>query len=192
MTPTRLPRSEVRRYLKPYADEIGQLTLAWNNLHENLSILFWYAIGPGPVPHAIWNRLSNDRTQRDMLKTAVEAGAFIRCRPGFADDALWLLQKTDMLADHRNVAIHVPLTTLTSITTRKTVVEPADFFGNKRAKRLKGTDIMQELEWCTECAASLSYFAADIISTMNGAPASWPGRPSLQPPPNLSPRRTKR
>jgi hypothetical protein len=188
----RLPRSEVRRHLKPYAEEIGQVTLAWNSLHENLCILFWYAIGPGPVPQAIWNRLSNDRTQRDILKTAVEAGAFRRNRHGFADDVLWVLRQTDTLAEHRNVAIHVPLTTLTDVATGKTRVEPSDFFGNKRAKHLKGKDIISELEWCAECAASLSYFAADIISTMNGKPETWPERPSLPLPPSYNRGRTKR
>jgi hypothetical protein len=187
MSLRRLPRSEVRRHLKPYADEIGQVTLAWNGLHENLCILFWYAIGPGPVPLAIWNRLSSDRTQRDILKTAVEAGAFSRGRRGLTEDILWLLSQTDTLAERRNVAIHAPLTTLTNAATGKTVVEPADFLGNKRAKNLKGKDIVRELEWCAERAASLSYFAADVISTMNGSPESWPERPSPPPSPSHSP-----
>jgi|HubBroStandDraft_3_1064219.scaffolds.fasta_scaffold29221_3 hypothetical protein len=192
MSLRRLPRSEVRRHLKPYADEIGQVTLAWNSLHENLCILFSYAIGPGRVPFAIWNRLSSDRTQRDILKTAVEAGAFGTSRHGLNEDVLWLLSQTDALAEHRNVAIHAPLTTLTDVATGKTVVEPADFLGNKRAKSLKGIDIIRELEWCAECAASLSYFAADVISTVNGSPESWPERPSLTLPPSHSRGRTKR
>lgn len=189
---SRLSRSEVRKHLKPYADEIGQATLAWNSLHENLCLLFWFAIGPGPVPHAIWNRLSSDRTQRDILKTAVEAGAFLENRQRFSDDVLWLLKQVDQLAEHRNVAIHAPLTTLTNVATGKTTVEPEDFYGNKRAKQLKGKDIIGQLKWCAEGAALLSYFAADLIATMNEPPESWPDRPSLPPQPSHNPDRTKR
>jgi hypothetical protein len=113
------------------------------------------------------------------LKTAVEGGAFERSRRGFDGDVLWLLNQTEQLAEHRNVAIHAPLSTLTDLATGKTTVQPSDFFGNKRAKRLKGKDIVRELEWCSECADLLSHFAANLIQTMNGKPGSWPERPSL-------------
>jgi hypothetical protein len=188
----RMSRSDVRRHLTPYASEIGHATLAWNHLHENLSLLFWHAIGPGAVPAAIWNKLSNDRVQRDMLKTAVEAGAFLRKRPGLSDDVLWLLKETDKLAEQRNVAVHAPLTALTDAKTGQTTVEPQDFFGNKRAKQLRGKDIVLELEWCSECADLLNDFAADLILTINDKSGSWPERPSLPSPPNRSPSRTKR
>lgn len=174
----------MRQHLKPYAEEIGQVTISWNRLHENLCLLFWFAIGPGPVPYAIWNRLASDRTQRDILETAVKAGAFGQYRPGFADDVLWLLKQTEQLAEHRNSAIHAPLSTLTNLATGKTVVEPHDYFGNKRAKRLRGKNIIRELEWCAECADLLNYFAANLISTMNETPGSWPERPSLSLPPS--------
>jgi hypothetical protein len=189
-----LSRAEVRQHLQPYAEEIGQVTLAWSHLQENLCLLFWLAIGQGPVPYAIWDRLSNDRTQRDILKTAVEAGAFVRIGARLTDDVLWLLKETERLAEHRNVAIHAPLITLTDVATGITRVEAETFFGNRRAKSLKGKDIMRELAWCAECADALSRFAANLVQEMNASPLSWPERPSLpaRPTQNTSPRNHKR
>src|SRR6202035_1074742 len=187
-----LTRAEVRDYLKPYAQEIGHVTLAWNSLHENLALLFWFAMGHGPMPHVIWNKLSLDRLQRDILKTITEAGAFSSLRNGFGDDVLWLIKATDGIADARNIAVHAPLTTLTDLASGLTTVAPQDFFRNKRARRLKGRDIIRDLEWCAECIDMLNLFAADRVKTMGGAPDPWPGRPSLPPQPSHSQGRTKR
>jgi hypothetical protein len=180
-----LSPDEVRRHLEPFATEIGQATLTWNRLQENLAILFWYAIGPGPVPYAIWSRLSNDRTQRDILRVAIEAAAFADHPHGrrLTEEILWLLSAVDSLADRRNVAVHAPLTTLTSLETGITKVAPQDFFGNRRAKGLRGKDIIAELRYAHDRAEQLSRFAASLISGCVAArQPSWPERPSLLPP----------
>jgi hypothetical protein len=185
-----LSRSAVREHLKPYAVEIGQASLAWNHLHENLRILFWFAIGPGPVPFAIWEKLSNDRAQRDMLLTAVNAGALKNEK--MTNEVLWLLKQVDQLSQRRNSAIHAPLTTLTDTTTGITKVEPESWFGNRRAKSLVGKDIIQEIRWCAEWADDLNDFAAKLIPCMGASRQALPDRPSPPPPPNHSPAQTKR
>jgi hypothetical protein len=176
-----LSRLGVRQHLQPYATEIGHVTLAWNRLHENLALLFWYALGPGSVPFAIWDRLSSDRTQRDILETAVKAGAFAQSSPRMTEEVLWLLKQVGKLADRRNVAIHAPLTTLTDVDTGSTRVEPQTWFGNRRAKGLAGKDIIQELLLCAERADALSYFAAELIQCMSPSHSAWPERPPEQP-----------
>lgn len=185
-----LSKEEVRRHLEPYAVEIGLLTLAWNDLHDHLGQIFWGAITPqGGISVAIWNKLSNDRTQRDLLRTAIEAGALLG-RPN-ADraiaDALWLIKKVDSLAEGRNNAIHAPLTTLTDIRDGTTTVAPQDHFGNRRAKNLAAkTDLLAELGWYRECAEILSDFSVDLTACISfpGAGWPWPDTPSLPPQPN--------
>jgi hypothetical protein len=177
-----LSPSAVRRHLKPYAIEIGQITLVWNRLHENLALLFWYAIGPekGGVSFAIWNRLSSDRTQRDILKVVIDAGAFLSHSNGrrIADELLWLLKQIEDLAERRNIAVHAPLTTLTDTTTGITTVAAQDFFGNRRAKSLAKKDILSELVRYGERAEMLSRFAVALIQCMNPSHQPWPKRPT--------------
>jgi len=170
----------VRRHFKPYASEIGQLSLAWNSLHENLAHLFWFAIGPerGRLSFAIWNKLSNDRLQRDILKTVIEARAFHS--EHLTKEILWLLKQVDSLSEQRNVGIHAPLTTLTDLETGITRVAPLDFFGNKRAKSLKEKEILKELTQACEMADTLSRFAVELIPCISGRRhPSWPERPEL-------------
>jgi hypothetical protein len=176
-----LSKADSRRYLEPYATKIGFVTLAWNHLHEGLAILFWYALGPGPTPWAIWHRQSSDRTQRDMLRAAVEAGAFLSGPNGqrLTNDILWILRKIDGLSDHRNNAIHAPLTTLTNTETGETVVTPEDFFGNKRAKNFANKQILKELDLYAEAADALSEFAFDLVQFMRPSKDPWPARPTL-------------
>ena len=173
-----LSRAAIRKHLKPYAAEIGQASLAWNYLHENLRVLFWFVLGQSGVPIAIWEKLSNDRLQRDILNTAVKAGAFEKKDKRLTDDVLWLLKKTGKLADRRNNAVHAPLTTLTGTISGITTVEPIHWFGNKRAKGLVGKDIVWEIEWCAEWAHSLSVFASALFLCMNPSDRPWPERPS--------------
>lgn len=188
-----LSRRTVRRHFKPYATEIGQITLAWNGLHQNLCVFFWFAIGPGAggVASAIWNKLSNDRLQRDILRIAVEAGGIENRDRRLTADVLWLLDETEKLAETRNIAVHAPLTILTDLETGIARVEPAAFWGNKRAKSLKGKNIAQEFLWCAECTDILLRFAADLLRASPGAP-SWPERPSLPLPPSRNQAQTKR
>jgi hypothetical protein len=125
--------------------------------------------------------LSNDRTQRDILKVAVEANAFYCHRSGkqITDDLLWLLKETEIVAEHRNIAIHRPLITLTDTKSGITTIAPQDFVGNRRAKSMRGKDILNELIWCRECAELLSSFAADWIRCMAALQPPWPERPEL-------------
>src|SRR5579862_6821487 len=57
----------------PYATAIGQLLLAWNDLHERLSSLFVMALGAGWVsrPLAVWHSTRADHSKRQMLRAAL-------------------------------------------------------------------------------------------------------------------------
>jgi hypothetical protein len=185
--PTRpLSPAAVKQHLQPYAIEIGELSLAWNRLHDHFGQIFWAALGPdkGSVAFAIWNRLANDRTQRDILKVAVEAGGILQGSDGRrgTDDTLWLIKEANTLAELRNNAIHAPMTTLTNVATGITRVAPQDFYGNPRAKRLAAKpELLGELAWYRACAECLDEFSVSL-STCIAFPAAnwpWPDRPKL-------------
>jgi hypothetical protein len=177
--------AEIKQRFEPYATAIGHIAIAWNGLHEHLSILFWFAVGPekGRVSHEIWHRLPSDRNQRDALRAAVEGGAFYNPgKPNISEEVRWLLAQADNLSDGRNNAIHGPLTALTDLATGDTRVTPTTFFGNKRAKKLEKKDIIQEFNWYCECIELLSDFAAGLIreGPFSGKMPDRPRLPKLQ------------
>ncbi len=56
---------------RPYAIALGEMSLAWNDLHERLAALFWAALGirNGLIPFSVWYSSKYDRAQRDMLRS---------------------------------------------------------------------------------------------------------------------------
>jgi hypothetical protein len=177
-------RAALRRQFKPYALAIGELNLAWNQLHERLAMLFWNAIGNnenGAPSLAIWNFLTSDKTQRDLLKVAIDAGAFDHRYNGqqASEDVLWLLSKIQTLSEKRNNAIHAPLVSVTG--QAGTRIEPHVSLENRRAKNLKGKDLLKEFGWYRETAESLSVFAAEMHYCLSFPKLNWtwPKRPAL-------------
>ena len=61
------------KQMLPYVIAIGQLTLAWNDLHEKLGMLFCVAMGGGWAHRwaALWNAASFDRPKRKLLEAAI-------------------------------------------------------------------------------------------------------------------------
>src|ERR1022692_594393 len=57
---------------RPYAITLGQLALAWNELHESMALLFCTTMGGGYSNQflAVWHVLKVDRAQRDILLAA--------------------------------------------------------------------------------------------------------------------------
>jgi hypothetical protein len=151
-------RSNTRKFksakalIKPFFGEIGEAVYRWNELHENLALLFSKIVQPKQsyprVAHAIWYELNNDRMQRQTLKSA----AFARFgkigvpqHDEIRAEIKWLISEVDSLADKRNDLVHAPLAVSSQyqiqldaswrLTDR--VVQPADWYGHTRAKKLK-------------------------------------------------------
>jgi hypothetical protein len=57
----------------------------------------------------VWNAVKSDRTQREMLKAAVNHLITDWERPELIEEANWLIDRANALADWRNDAIHSPL-----------------------------------------------------------------------------------
>jgi len=65
---------EATAAFEEYALAVGKVAYAWNYLHERLGELFVVVSGAKQsVALAIWYSTKSDRTQRDMLRAAVNA-----------------------------------------------------------------------------------------------------------------------
>jgi hypothetical protein len=97
------------RAFGPYVTALGQLTLAWNELHETLALVFCMVMGGGLVNQylAIWHAIKVDRAQRDILLAAAKAGNVQGSSyPNLVSDLEWICGKANAVEDARNDALH--------------------------------------------------------------------------------------
>ncbi len=66
---------QLDRAFAPLALEIGKLNRAWNMLHEHLGSLFAHIVNNDnlSIPLAVWYSTQSDRSQREMLRAAINA-----------------------------------------------------------------------------------------------------------------------
>jgi hypothetical protein len=113
MSPRQPLGDSVEDAFEEYYLAVGKVTRAWNTLHEYLGKLFVTASGASwtqPwVAYAIWYSVKSDRTQRDMLRAAINAkGGRWEKLPRALNDLKWLLDRCEEVAAHRNDAVHAP------------------------------------------------------------------------------------
>lgn len=194
------------RSYKPYVLGIGQLALAWNDLHEKLGDIFVVVMEGNTAADnhdvtyqlaAVWSAASSDRTKREMLKAAVaspralEGGPF----PKLQDDISWLLGQAMKLEDRRNDIIHAPLFSLVDPGTNVSLV--AQYFAlqvgaevipnlmlqNTRATKLvdknpKG-QMLADFRWCRDSILALRDYASLITLGITVDQRAWPDRPQM-------------
>jgi len=187
---------------RPYVTALGQLALAWNELHENLGSLFLTTMLPNR-PQAgdavfnsslwVWHSVKSDRTQRDMLREAIE-----RCpwrRDKLVTDGFWLLDRANSLSDQRNDAIHAPLFyagkyLFGELTEGRGQVVPRFWSFNPRARKLwERANLLAEFRYCRDTAMVLADYTKEIESSQINLQRPWPDRPSLpiRPPKKIPP-----
>ncbi len=162
----KLPAEEVDAItaaLEPYFSLLGRVAHSWNHLHEELGKLFCSVSGL-ELHHgmAIWHKLKSDRSQRDILKGAISARAqeedWIKHRPNVEEAIVDLLNEVNTLADRRNNAIHAPCSVAIHGNSKDFEIMPVTFFGNDKAKRLFGKDILEEFRWYERSANALKAY----------------------------------
>lgn len=179
-----------KKYL-PYVTAIGQLALAWNDLHERLALAFMQSLdGRADQAMNIWFSAKFDRPRRDMLKAALECvGDFPAPKfPNFRTDLLWVLKEANSLEDARNDAVHSPLWpgTSNSLFVASSGYQgvgplaPYTLLGNPRAKKLLARqDLLAEFRWCRDTALTLRDFVSEILKAVMIEDWPWPKRPKL-------------
>ena len=134
----------------PYATALGQIAIAWNGLHESMSLLFCSLMGGGFVNQflAVWHALKNDRAQRDILLAAAESLADRRSdeeRLKLITAIKWLRRQANAVEDARDDALHSPLLGYPSGVSPARVV-PASGLGHVRAGKLMTKKSLLNLE----------------------------------------------
>jgi hypothetical protein len=168
---------------QPYLLALGYVTLAWNDLQEQLGLLLWALLpGTGAAALAIWNSSKSDRAQRDMLKGVVtafsESDVFAK---NVVPKIEWLLGKAEHLEIARNDAIHSPLISMQTGSERGvvTIVLPSLFQDNPRAVSLdKRKNLLAELQWCGDTTIALSDYAYWLMVALSER-SPLPDIPSL-------------
>jgi hypothetical protein len=199
------------RALKPYVSAIGQLSLAWNDLHEQLAAIFHVLLDRGvrrldergieldtdERPIKLWNSAKFDRPKRELLRAAIETVTDEEREsfPKLLDDLTWLLKRADALEDARNDAVHSPLMYIGSARLMReafgSMIMPNLLYGNPRGTKLAKKDLLNEFRWCRDSALALRDFA-NLISgslALGTVALPWPDRPSL---PNRGEKKTSR
>jgi len=163
----------------PYVAALGQLALAWNGLHEILSILFCNVMGGGAAnqPLAIWHALKVDRAQRDILLAALNSHTRGAYPVNFERDIQWICSRADVLEDIRNDALHSPLWAQEQ-DPGNIVVAPLVALGHVRAQKLLNKDLLAEFRWCRDAAVLLADFAFRVDRSLADYMTPWPQRPS--------------
>lgn len=175
----------------PYVAALGQLALAWNDLHEALAGLFWTVMNAPPragdmvnyTPIHVWHSLRSDLAQREILKAVVEhsntnwSGERYKW---FAEDILWLLKKIMELSIARNDAIHSPLFLNPSHKMEDERLTPFEWTFNPRAISLaKRKNLLGEFHHCRDTAIVLHDYCRVLGSALVNPQRTWPGRPGL-------------
>jgi hypothetical protein len=178
---------------RPYALAIGQLSLAWNDLHESLGSLFCHITGIGDVEFkmmAAWQSLMADRAKRGMLKAAFRelSANEIRLNPMATDEFTWLFKEIDRLEQMRNQAIHSPLRSFDHPiwrvfpeTDRPEGIAPDDLTGNRLAEELKGKNLLTHYRATRDDILALRDYADAIEEAWHFGGfkrKAWPRRPT--------------
>src|SRR6266478_4506849 len=157
-------RFESRQFL-PFATAIGQFVLAWNDLHETLAVLYWTLCQFDDKVLEEWNVAKFDDKKRALIirwikNTPAQSKALM---PNLYADLEWLMGQIDSLAEPRNNTAHSPLTFISDTFVVnpqlfkgfKFGVAPNTTWGNSRAKRLLGKDLLAEFRKYRKIASKL-------------------------------------
>lgn len=179
---------------QPYSIALGQLALAWNDLHEHLGFVFCSMMGDFSAVDItavrsleIWHSCYQDRAAREMLRACadVEDDDFDKRFGDVRREILWLLRKVESVEEVRNNAIHSPLMSTIEEASLNAIKWPRrvhafTWFGHRRARKLAKTlDLLMTFVWCRDTALTLRDYAAEIESHLTGAQSSLPERPVL-------------
>jgi hypothetical protein len=97
--------------IRQFAAHTGLAMWAWNSLHANLFLIFWFLSARGhdfyhATAYSMWHAIQNDSTQRDMLLNV--ARAELTEQQSLLRRIIWLVKTANQLSSYRNIAAHTP------------------------------------------------------------------------------------
>jgi len=163
---------------RPYALALGEIALAWNDLHVSLSFVFCSILGVGNFNigpfQAIWQKITNDRMQRNVLVAVAKEAEFALSSREQFEDIKWLCDQATNLEDFRNDALHSPLWGIGPKN-----IAPVTGLGHPRATKLYGKDLLAEFRLCRESITTLRNYAMQIDECLQTRHGGWPKRPKM-------------
>jgi len=202
----RRPSPFTKRKFKPYAEAMGQLALAWTDLHEALGDLYFDTLSNhdnDPVRNlqiaSSWGALASDRQKRNVLEAAVQWIDMARRKecPNFQADVKWLLTRANSLEDRRNDALHSALQEVDNARVAELMglkvgdVAPVYTIMNHRSAKLaattwrRGRPLLADLRLYRDYASALAYYVRQVRTAWQRR-GPWPERPPLPPLPEGS------
>jgi hypothetical protein len=195
-------------YFAQHTKSIGQLLLAWNDLHERLCALFVEAMGAHHIAqsHAIWIGTFRDGEKRRLLQRSIEnlSKTQMKGRPKVAEEIDWILKVAQELEGFRDDSAHTPLlytSTANQLTPAELIlakgrlpdpeVFPNTGWQNPKAVRLINKNLIVERRYAKERVLILRDYAIAISYAWMSERLPWPDRPDL-PDRKPSPRRKSR
>lgn len=181
---SKLPSAEeinaITKALQSYFIALGRVAHSWNHLHEELGKVFCAVAGLDlSVGMAIWHKLRSDFSQREILQGAITAKVsdtdWDLAHPGALNGVTFLLTETQSLSDKRNDAIHAPCHVLPGATEFE--ITPISYFGNPRARKLIGKDILSEFDWYERWANAIKSHATEVRLAIDSGTHTWPKKP---------------
>ena len=193
ITPARQIAPQFRAVTARHARHIGEIAWAWNSLQANLFGIFAAIVSPEnlPLAHGLWHLIQSDKTQREMVIAAAQAGvADKRMR----DSIEWVCKQAERLSPHRNDAAHTPMAveftatyTFTlapnRIAARKQAVDRLSAFPTEKIWRAVRGDLL-----------ALSGYAGLLTLKIRNVSVFAPSlrRPRLRSLPALAPKRSRK
>jgi hypothetical protein len=170
---------EIRRY----ASQTGLALWAWNSLHANLFLIFWYLSARGhdfyrDTAYGVWHAIQNDSTQREMLVNVAKAE--LAGRKQLLRRIVWLVRMANSLSIYRNIAAHTPAI----FSPRLRYLPAADPSAARESARKRFNEIKHDKFWrsLTGDLNALSLYASAIFLHISGLvpPEPLPHRPKLR------------
>jgi hypothetical protein len=181
----RSSQEEVDKLNQDYERAIGRIVIAWNEYQEQLGMIFGKLFGrrQWALSLSAWHALESDRAQRSML--AAVARVKLKSKDPLLAEIIWLVERTNqMISDQRNNGIHTPLMRYMDIDGAYQIL-PLAMFGNTRATKLAGYDLLTEFTHYEKQIRKMFGYAVAVDFALTPkkkrtGPSALPERPQLQ------------
>jgi hypothetical protein len=167
--------------LETYFLALGKVAHEWNHMQEELGGLFCEVASlDQQMGMAIWHALKSDRSQRDLLRAAIETKAtdddWIEKRPKALTAIVDLLNEINEFSNRRNAAIHAPCSVVSGEGDLE--IFAVSFTGNPNAAKLRNKDILSEFDWYERTAEHYRRYVKDIHYALSEPRVPWPDKPA--------------
>lgn len=152
--------------LREVATDIGLVAMEWNSIQNRLSLIFARVTGLNyEVAFAIWNAITNDGIQRNILREAAKEVYKEQEHLKFKKKINRILAKLDKKSQNRDSLIHSPFALLIERGDLKVI--PNDMANNRLAKRLAGEpDVRSTLKQIYGEFSDLNRLALEVFEEL--------------------------